>query len=27
VKMVVAGRGTYLCETCQPRPRRKRARP
>ncbi len=26
VKMVVAGRGTYACETCQPRPRRKRAR-
>ena len=26
VKMVVAGRGTYVCETCQPRPRRKRAR-
>ena len=25
VKMVVAGRGTYVCETCQPRPRRKRA--
>ena len=24
VKMVVAGRGTYVCETCQPRPRRKR---
>src|SRR6202453_3911905 len=22
VKMVVAGRGTYVCETCQPRPRR-----
>jgi formamidopyrimidine-DNA glycosylase len=21
VKMVVAGRGTYVCETCQPRPR------
>jgi formamidopyrimidine-DNA glycosylase len=34
VKMVVAGRGTYVCETCQPRPRahlrsvkRPRARP
>ena len=26
VKMVVAGRGTYVCETCQPRPRRRRAR-
>jgi formamidopyrimidine-DNA glycosylase len=26
VKMVVAGRGTYVCETCQPRPRRKRDR-
>ncbi len=25
VKMVVAGRGTYVCETCQPRPRRARA--
>jgi formamidopyrimidine-DNA glycosylase len=24
VKMVVAGRGTYVCETCQPRPRRPR---
>jgi formamidopyrimidine-DNA glycosylase len=24
VKMVVAGRGTYVCETCQPRPRRRR---
>jgi formamidopyrimidine-DNA glycosylase len=23
VKMVVAGRGTYVCETCQPRPRRR----
>ncbi len=23
VKMVVAGRGTYVCETCQPRPRSK----
>jgi hypothetical protein len=21
VKMVAAGRGTYVCETCQPRPR------
>jgi formamidopyrimidine-DNA glycosylase len=27
VKMVVAGRGTYVCETCQPRPRRPRSRP
>jgi formamidopyrimidine-DNA glycosylase len=29
VKLVVAGRGTYVCETCQPRPRvrRPRARP
>jgi formamidopyrimidine-DNA glycosylase len=29
VKMVVAGRGTYVCETCQPRPRLRRpgARP
>jgi formamidopyrimidine-DNA glycosylase len=26
VKMVVAGRGTYVCETCQPRPRRARMR-
>jgi formamidopyrimidine-DNA glycosylase len=26
VKMVVAGRGTYVCETCQPRPRRRRGR-
>jgi formamidopyrimidine-DNA glycosylase len=25
-KMVVAGRGTYVCETCQPRPRRPRRR-
>jgi len=24
VKMVVAGRGTYVCETCQPRPRPRR---
>jgi formamidopyrimidine-DNA glycosylase len=24
VKMVIAGRGTYVCETCQLRPRRKR---
>jgi formamidopyrimidine-DNA glycosylase len=24
VKMVAAGRGTYVCETCQPRPRRAR---
>ena len=23
-KLVVAGRGTYVCETCQPRPRRRR---
>ena len=23
VKMVVAGRGTYVCESCQPRPRRR----
>jgi formamidopyrimidine-DNA glycosylase len=27
VKMVVAGRGTYVCETCQARPRARRARP
>ena len=26
VKMVVAGRGTYVCESCQPRPRRPRRR-
>lgn len=26
VKMVVAGRGTYVCETCQPRPRRRARR-
>jgi formamidopyrimidine-DNA glycosylase len=26
VKMVVAGRGTYVCESCQPRPRRSRAK-
>jgi formamidopyrimidine-DNA glycosylase len=26
VKMVVAGRGTYVCESCQPRPRPRRAR-
>lgn len=26
VKMVVAGRGTYVCETCQPRPRRRTRR-
>jgi formamidopyrimidine-DNA glycosylase len=26
VKMVVAGRGTYVCETCQPRPRLRRRR-
>jgi formamidopyrimidine-DNA glycosylase len=25
-KMVVGGRGTYVCESCQPRPRRPRAR-
>lgn len=25
VKMVVAGRGTYVCERCQPRPRAKRS--
>ncbi|HWY90802.1 MAG TPA: bifunctional DNA-formamidopyrimidine glycosylase/DNA-(apurinic or apyrimidinic site) lyase [Solirubrobacteraceae bacterium] len=25
VKMIVAGRGTYVCETCQPRPRARRA--
>jgi formamidopyrimidine-DNA glycosylase len=25
VKMVVGGRGTYVCETCQPRPRRRGA--
>jgi formamidopyrimidine-DNA glycosylase len=24
IKTVVAGRGTYVCETCQPRPRRVR---
>jgi formamidopyrimidine-DNA glycosylase len=24
VKMAVAGRGTYVCESCQPRPRRRR---
>jgi formamidopyrimidine-DNA glycosylase len=23
-KLVVAGRGTYVCEHCQPRPRRRR---
>jgi formamidopyrimidine-DNA glycosylase len=23
VKMVVAGRGTYVCESCQPRPRKR----
>jgi formamidopyrimidine-DNA glycosylase len=23
VKTVVAGRGTYVCERCQPRPRRR----
>ncbi len=27
VKMVAGGRGTYVCETCQPRPRRRRPRP
>ncbi len=27
VKMLVAGRGTYVCETCQPRPRRRVVRP
>jgi formamidopyrimidine-DNA glycosylase len=27
VKLVAAGRGTYVCETCQPRPRRVRAKP
>ncbi len=27
VKMVVAGRGTYVCETCQPRPRAARRGP
>jgi formamidopyrimidine-DNA glycosylase len=26
VKFVAAGRGTYACESCQPRPRRRRAR-
>jgi len=26
-KIVVAGRGTYVCETCQPRPRRRVTRP
>jgi formamidopyrimidine-DNA glycosylase len=26
VKMVVAGRGTYVCENCQPRPRRRARR-
>jgi formamidopyrimidine-DNA glycosylase len=26
VKFVVAGRGTYACESCQPRPRRRRRR-
>jgi formamidopyrimidine-DNA glycosylase len=25
VKLVVAGRGTYVCDTCQPRPRRRRS--
>ncbi len=27
VKMVVGGRGTYVCEACQPRPRASRKRP
>jgi formamidopyrimidine-DNA glycosylase len=27
VKIVVAGRGTYVCESCQPRPRRRRRAP
>jgi formamidopyrimidine-DNA glycosylase len=27
VKLVAAGRGTYVCETCQPPPRRRAARP
>ncbi len=27
VKMVVAGRGTYVCETCQPRPRARHVTP
>ena len=27
VKMVAAGRGTYVCERCQPRPRARRRRP
>ena len=27
VKMVAAGRGTYVCETCQPAPRRRKAAP
>jgi formamidopyrimidine-DNA glycosylase len=27
VKMVVAGRGTYVCETCQPRPRLRKKAP
>jgi formamidopyrimidine-DNA glycosylase len=26
VKMVVAGRGTYVCETCQPRPHRRKTK-
>ena len=26
VKLVAAGRGTYVCESCQPRPRRRRRR-
>jgi formamidopyrimidine-DNA glycosylase len=27
VKMVAAGRRTYVCETCQPRPRARRPQP
>ena len=27
VKFVAAGRGTYACESCQPRPRARRSRP
>jgi len=26
-KIVVAGRGTYVCESCQPRPRTRRVKP
>jgi formamidopyrimidine-DNA glycosylase len=26
IKLVAAGRGTYVCEVCQPRPRRRRVR-